>query len=304
MNNYYLNGKNVNDYGIIPGQESNSNLALSGPWDMPSRIGKIYQEWPDENGLEPYLRADELFYGGRDLSFTYFLQGDSREEAMVKSYQLYDDINSFNGLIPFSSDLYGIYQVYVSGEISVEYLADGWCKGVIPMREPVVNLLGDLPTPDNGSPGIDNMSFESLGFKLITMKSQSDRPGIKAVERTAYGYEAAKIGKATFREFDLTLAIIKPSYTQFKSAIQGLMHLLSRPGARTLDYNNIKREFFAKDGFKVTKMQKQGEKYVAVLEIKLSEIRVLETWNVFTDISGLLLTDKNGRTLTEILKMN
>lgn len=304
MNNYYLNGKNLSEYSLISGRAANSNLALSGAWDMPSRIGKIYQEWPDENGLEPYLRADELFYGGRDLSFNYFLQASSREDAMIKSYQLYDDINSFNGLIPFSSDLYGTYQVYVSGEISVEYLADGWCKGVIPMREPVVNLLGDLPTPDNGYPGIDNMSFEALGFNIVSMKTQMDRPGLKSVERTAYGYEPAKVGKTTFREFDMTLAISKPSYIQFKRAMQSLMYILSKSGARTLEYNNIKREFFAKDGFNVTKMYKQGERYVAVIEIKLSEIRVLETWNAFTDISGLILTDKNGKTLTEILKMN
>src|SRR5690606_31843248 len=39
---YMLNGKQLNEYGIVPGQAPGSNLALSGAWDMPSRIGKIY----------------------------------------------------------------------------------------------------------------------------------------------------------------------------------------------------------------------------------------------------------------------
>src|SRR5690606_5647566 len=71
---YILNGKHLSEYGIIPAQAPDSNIALTGAWDMPARIGKTYHEWPDEHNIEPYLLPEEIFFGGRDLKFYGLLQ--------------------------------------------------------------------------------------------------------------------------------------------------------------------------------------------------------------------------------------
>jgi hypothetical protein len=303
-NNYYLNGKNMTTYGIIPGQSSNSNLALSGAWDMPSRIGKTFHEWPDENGIEPYLRSDEIFFAGRDLTFTFHIAATDRNSAITKCYALYDDINAFTGLVPFSSDLYGSYQVLVNSEIKIEYMGGGYCKGTLIMREPVVNLTGATITADNIAPSIDNISLAKLGFVITSMTDQFNRPAAKSATVTAYGAEGYKINKTGARTFNLQLAGSFATYSDFSSAIQSLTALLASPNARTLIHNGITREFFAPNGFAINQMQKQGSAYVCTLTIKATEIRVLSTYNLFTDNQGNILTDGNGVPLASILKMN
>src|SRR5690606_23377676 len=97
----------------------------------------------------------------------------------------------------------------------------------------------------------------------------------------------------------------KSGYTfDFLPTIKTLMALLAAPNARTLIHNGITREVFAKDGFKVTMLYKNVEQYTAKVVIPLTEIRVLETWNLLTDASGLILTDASGVPFTEILKMS
>jgi hypothetical protein len=304
MNNYYLNGKNIADYGIIPGQSNNSNLAIAGCWDMPVRTGKTYHEWPDENGIEPYLRADEIFFAGRDITFTFYVAASDRETAIKKCYALYDDINSFTGLVPFSSDLYGSYNVQVKDEVKIEYLGSGYCKGVITMREPIVNLTGIAFDTDFQRPSIDDCSLQSMGFAIVSMTDQFNRPGAKPAEVTAYGYEGYKVAKTGPRIFNLELAGSFGSYYEFNMSIRGLAAMLAKPNARTLIHNGITREFFAKDGFKLDRMQKEGEQYKCTLKMALTEIRVLSTYNLFTDNAGNILTDGNGVPLAEILKMN
>src|SRR5690606_33211005 len=71
---YVLNGKHLSEYRIIPAQAPDSNIALSGAWDMPARIGKTYHEWPDEHNIEPYLLPEEIHFGGRDMKFYGLLQ--------------------------------------------------------------------------------------------------------------------------------------------------------------------------------------------------------------------------------------
>ena len=291
-------------FGIIPGRSPDSNIALAGAWDMPSRIGKTHHIWPDDNSLEPYLRADEIFFGGRDLSFHFFIKASDRRTAVLKCYGMYDFINSFTGRVPFSSLNYGSYNVLVNNEVKIDYIASGMCKGVLTMREAIVNMTGYIPSSDNGSgSSIDKISLSSLGFEVVSMTDQYGRPAAKSVNVTAYGHESAKVAKVGHRTINLELITQKNGYQfGFLPTIKTLMALLAAPNARTLIHNGITREVFAKDGFRVTMLYKNGEQYTAKVMIPLTEIRVLETYNLLTDASGLILTDASGVPLTEILK--
>jgi hypothetical protein len=304
-NAYFLNGQNLEQYGLIPGKAPDSNIALSGAWDMPSRIGKTHHIWADDNSLEPYLRADEIFFGGRDLSFHFYVKASNRRTAVLKCYGLFDLINSFTDLVPFESVNFGYYMVLLKDEVKIDYIGSGMCKGVLTMRQPVVNMTGYIPPSDtNTQSSIDKISLASLGFEVVSMTDQYDRPAAKSTDVTSYGYEGAKVARVGFRTINLELVTKKNGYQYgFLSTIKTLMALLAAPNARTLIHNGITREVFAKDGFKVTMLYKNGEQYTAKVVIPLTEIRVLESWNLLTDRSGLVLTDASGIPITEILKM-
>jgi hypothetical protein len=271
---------------------------------MPSRIGDTHYEWPDEKGIEPYLRADEIFFGGRDLTFMFLVKATNRETAQSKCFALYDDIDAFTGPVPFSSDLYGTYQVLVNNEIQIKYLGSGYCKGTLVMREPVVNLTGAAFTTDTVTPSIDGISLKKMGFVIRSTEGQYNRPAAKKANVTAYGFEGSKVTKSGMRTFNLNLAGSFTTYAAFNSSVRSLAALLALPNSRTLIYNGVEREFFAKDGFKVSKLYKQGTRYVCAIDLKLTEIRTLNTWNVLTDNSGNTLIDGNGVPIAELLKFN
>jgi hypothetical protein len=65
---YLLDTVDLSTYGIIAGHVPSSNIALKGCFDLPSRTGKCYHEWGDENGLEPYVASGEMFFAGRDIT--------------------------------------------------------------------------------------------------------------------------------------------------------------------------------------------------------------------------------------------
>ena len=66
---YALNSIDLSTYGIIEGRIRGGNVALQGQYDFPSRIGDVLHEGGDENYPEIYPDTDEMFWGGRDLTF-------------------------------------------------------------------------------------------------------------------------------------------------------------------------------------------------------------------------------------------
>lgn len=296
-----LAGQNLQALGLIPGQAERSNICLAGAWDMPARDGKTSHTWAEGNGLQPYLRADEIFFTGTDLYYTFLIDTPSRANALEKCYTFYDLLGSFDELKPFSSE-FGEFEVYVKNEIRVEYFNDGLCKGLLQMRQPVVDLEGIIPAADNMHPGIDGISFEQLGFILMDVAGDFNRPATKDASYTKYGSEGYQITKQGYRTLKLSLLLDQPSYTLFSSSIQSLKALLAQPNARVFMNEGLARECFAKDGFKVTSLYQQGDGYCATIELVLTEIRVLADYTIFTDSIGNILTDGNGVPLSEIFK--
>jgi len=69
MNTYTLNNIDLGSFGFIAGKQAGSNIALSGAFDMPPRTGKTFQSWGDDHGVEPYVSATEISFGGQDHFF-------------------------------------------------------------------------------------------------------------------------------------------------------------------------------------------------------------------------------------------
>jgi len=298
---YSFNGKPFSDYGIISTKPSDSDLSISGCWDMPSRTGKTHHVWPDDIGLEPYVRADEIFFSGRDIVFRGHIQSASREGALVAVNKFISDIDSATTLAPLTCP-WGTWNVYVKDAIAISYMSNGISAITITFREPVVTVPTYIPV-GNGGIGIDGIAFEELGLVKLVTSDQFDRSAIKGAEQTVYGSEAWKVTKRTFREFNLKFAINEPSYASFISTVSIVHALFAKAGVRTLTLDDGSvREFFVKDGFSVSGLRRNGETTFAYLDVKISEIRLLENWNKFSD-GGLVLVDKYGQPLAELIKM-
>jgi len=301
--NYKINDIALNSFGFIPGRSSNSNLAISGCWDMPSRIGKTHHDWKDENGVEPYLRADEMFFGGRDISLVGYVSDTDRPKFIAAIQKIYDYIDTLqDGLFTLSSDL-GSWEVQVVDLTSVTYLTNGWGNVELKFRQPVVDLSGNLPAVKSAGVGIDDYSFADLGITKMLTKEQAKRPNLKQLDSTSYGFEYIAPVRRNMREFSIDFFVDHPTYDAFNSCIQNLMYLFSQPNARTLKLDdNMTREFFVKDGFKITGVRKMVNRFVGFLTIEIAEIQMLENWNTLTDASGLILVDQHGQPLAEIGK--
>ncbi len=269
---YNLNKISLESLGFIPGRQDNSNIALSGFLDMPSRLGTTQYDWAGESGVEPYLSADEIFFGGRDLVPRGFIKGNSRADCESKRLQIVSLIDSFTDLVPLESK-WGEHNVYVNGAVNVEFLQSKFLKITIPMHEPMPIVSGVLPAADDSELGIDGISFKSLGGTMLELSGdRRNRPAPKSVQFTTYGKEGYAITKTVSPELNLKLYIKQPNYAAFKEKVQGMMALLSSPGLRHITGNNDSiRSFFVKDGFVVNTMYSKSAHFTGVIECKLTQ---------------------------------
>jgi len=300
---YYINDIPFSFFGLVPGRADNSNLAITGCWDMPQRIGKTHHVWEDSNEIEPYLHSDEMFFGGRDINVICWLGETDRQAFIEKIQSLYDELdNRQNGLFTLKCP-WGEWQVQTVDSQSVNYLRNGWGNISLRFRQPVVMMNGTLPTAQSGGVGLDNYSFEQLGLVKVLTKDQANRAQSRELPKVSYGSETIARIRREAREFSIEFFISKPTYSDFLQTVERLAFMLSRPNARTLRLDDgTTREVFVKDGFSVNGVRISSSRVTAFLTVKFTEIRMLENWNFLTDSSGLILTDKHGQPLAEILK--
>ena len=300
---YFINDIPLSDFGFTPGRQPTSNLAISGVWDMPSRIGKTHHDWLDENGVEPYLRADEIFFGGRDISLLCWLSEVGRVGFVSAMQTFYDYLDTLQGELFTLSCPFGSWEVQLLDAQPARYLAQGYGNVELKFREPVVVMNGALPTAQSGGIGIDGYSFGDLGLVKQLTNDQANRAESKQLTLPAYGVERIGKVKRGMREFSIDFFLSHSSLADFTSVVSNLTYLLSRPNARTLRLDDgTVREFFVKDGFKVSGVRVTQSGTTGFLTLNIAEIKMLENWNLLTDSSGLILVDKHGQPLAEILK--
>jgi hypothetical protein len=264
---YLLNTVNIITYGIIPGHANNSNIALSGCFDLPKRSEDCYKDWGDEDGIEPYTDADEIFFEGRDITFYGSIFGTN---SVVNSYlkSLYDAIKAFTDLVVFSTP-YGNFSVQLK-DIKVEQL-NGGARITILFREPVVTLAGGtLPAVGSNSYTIDSIPFSSFGFYLSKTEALNDLPDLKEQFFTKHGSEGYQISKRKNNTLNINGFIIADSLSDFQDKIKALYLLFSSSGTRTINLNSEKTIVcFATEGFNVENIILYDNKVIANFKINL-----------------------------------
>lgn len=299
---YYINGELLSSFGIIPGHAPGSNIALSGVWDMPARIGKVYHQWGDHDGVEPYLREDEIFFEGIDVKFYGYIKSSDRDEVTGILSEFYEYINQNSGKFNFSSP-FGVWEVELIDGISARYLNNGYFALTINMRLAVVPMDYPIPEPSENYIGIDGINFKQLGLWLMDSRANMELQSARENQITVYGQEKHGKLKRNLKEYSLRFLIDQPGYAAFADKINTLRAMFASPGLRTLKLpDGTYRELFINNGFSVSSVKNKLTRTTGILTVNVSEYRLLKDWNLLTDSEGNVLVDGEGRLIIEIIK--
>ena len=274
---YNLGGTDLSVFDFVPIVQGDTDVALTGFLDMPARIEETGYEWAGEMGIEAYVSAEDIMFGGRDLTLTGVISGTDQFDCMGKVDALYRLIDSFTGLVPLNHSL-GTHQVYVDKVISGSYLGEGsaglvYVKITIPMREPIVPINGVVPTGNSSVLGIDGISFPALGGALLELSGdRRNRAAPKSFSVTAYGRESFVLTKKSAPELTMKLVFKANTWAALKVSVSNLHALMASPGMRYVTVNNDQaRSVYAKDGFTVSQIHAFSDPCFCVIECKLTQ---------------------------------
>lgn len=271
MNTYKLNNIDLGSFGFIAGKQNESNIALTGCFDMPARIGKTFHSWGDEHSVEPYVSASEIQFGGRSISLNGYIYGSNKTDCRNKATSLFKQIDGFTDLVPLTCK-WGTHQVYVNEPVLGSFLGDNALKISFSFREPVVVMNDVLPLGNGASYGIDGISFKELGGVLVSSNGgQLNRTAPKSQTVSVWGKEGYAVTKTETKELDLKIFIDQPGLVDFKNKISSLSALFAAPGMRVfVPERGTPFSFFVKDGFKVTNVFSQANRMTGILECKIT----------------------------------
>jgi len=291
MNIYRLNNIDLGSLGFIPGKQNASNIALEGCFDMPARIGKTFHSWGDEDGIEPYVSAAEINYGGRSISLVGYVYGNGKMDCTNKANRIFELIDRFSGLVSLSCK-WGTYQVHVNQSVTGAFIGDKALRMTFNFFEPVVFMETRKTPGTNAEYGIDGISFKDLGATLL--RSTGDRASRPTPKTLGFTSQEDGLGlvKTEAREINLKMFIDQPDQASFRETVDRFYTLFSAPGLRKLRIpNDLNRQFFVKDGFKVSNVNSWPNRMTGIIECKITESGVLETYVDLVDNSNRKITN-------------
>jgi hypothetical protein len=143
---YKINNIPLTNYGIQPSFVQGEGIAMKGIFDLPKRIGDTDYSWAEENSLEPYVDADEIFLEARALEFAGIMLG-TKFEVQNNLAQFKTLVDGFTDLVLFETP-YGSFSVQVKniiakqlhGVTSIRIMLSELEKGLIvtPLPPPTV----------------------------------------------------------------------------------------------------------------------------------------------------------------------
>ena len=295
---YLLNHTDISDpsiFGIIPVHAEGSNISLRGHWDMPKRTGEIGYEWGDEDGIEPYVLASDIFLSGRDIVFSGFIPG-TRAFANTNLQSLYSVIVGYPDIVPFETP-YGNFSVYVKSITPIHY-SNGTAVEIV-FREPVPVLTGgELPETGTNDYMINDIPFSSFGIFIQDFKEITNLPELKDQYYTKHGSEGYQTVNRKPKILQINGHIIADSLSDFQAKIKALYLEFASAGTQEISLNGeISGHFFAAEGFQITNII-VGNKVTAKFIIRLisSDVSI-----IIEPPSGVITADDTTVTVDSTL---
>lgn len=290
---YHFYNIEVEDFAITAARAPGSNIAVSGFLDFPRRIEKAFHQWPDEDGVQPWLHADLMHYGGRDIDFygianvgslAVLQQGVANFKAAVKAEE------AANGLTTFET-LWSTHNVYLRGELEITRLIDGVATIKIPFREPYPDLSGVVPAEVPGNNlGIEKIPWNTLGIIPLELAGRFNMAGLQQMSASVYGkeaYESVAHG-ANLRTFKGVLNY--PNMAALVAGCSTLYAILQQAKLLRLKLfsDDESRTFFNTEGFTVRNIMVESNRVTALIEMTIIEDSVVEDivsdWLIYSGV--------------------
>lgn len=295
MGRYFINGIDLARYGFMPGHAGGSNVAFAGAWSLPSRLGTCYYEWPDDDGVDPYVETDDLRFGGRDLELYGTIRGGDREEFLMNLNELYGAFYQFKDLVELRSEDFGSYNVYLKDIVKTTYVKEGWGNIVLKFREPVVDLSGELPAGNlTSGDRIDGIAFSALGLTVLEFTEIDNRPATKNANFTVWQHEGFQVTKPKVRALQLKMLIQAKDYNDFRFKIGQYYRLFGGHGVRDITIHDHIEALFAVNGFTVEDVVIQEGEVTGLLKIKLLDGYILNEHILCDDDTAITIGEEDA----------
>lgn len=298
MNTYYLNDTPLAAFGFVPGHASGSNIALSGAWDMPARTGDSYRQWDGEDGVEPYVSADDRFaFGSREIQLAGHLVAD--DEASLRENT--ERFLRFLAALPATSQLrcdWGQWSVGLRKELKINPRRN-IASVTLAFTEPAPAMPGYDGQPahwpgqwilasghwntlgiwddsaawycDPRQGAIDEWLWGSLGLVVASTDGAWDMPARREIKANQFPVpDRWAPGGLDKHILSLRATLRAADMDDLARKARSLCWLFGQPGLRRLRYKGRLYSMFATEGFQVTDIQKRSLVY-AKFTVKLIE---------------------------------
>lgn len=246
MAEYFLNNKSLSDFGIVP-SKADGSLAIMGGFDLPSRSGTSFYNWPRENSVEAYVDSDEIVFSEREIKFSGTILGDVNTNIKL----LVTYIDSLPEICSLSCK-WGTWQVKIKKQLTITPIDRNNSRISITFTEPQPDLTGQLPSP-TGKDDIDGYAWKNFGLWLENISGGQDIAGLKNLNVTQNPtYTLPSTGGREKTEIIVNGNFLCSNFSEFKENVRSLYVLFGKPGLRKIKYRDIEYSCFATDGFSVS----------------------------------------------------
>lgn len=137
---YHINDINLAEFGLIVNRFKGLEI-------LPKRKGSAFYNFPDMNGIVPFLEQGEVFFESRDISIVSTIIGSSDVDAQNKLANLFDLLSSTTLLTLKVDRLSRQFECMYIGGVNFELINDNVSgqvgyKGTIVLKE--INPLNEL----------------------------------------------------------------------------------------------------------------------------------------------------------------
>lgn len=246
MAEYFLNNKSLSDFGIVP-SKADGSLAIIGGFDLPKRTGTTYYDWKLENSVQPFVDADDIIFGEREIKFSGTILGNVNSN--ISALNTY--IDSLPELFPLSCK-WGTWNVKLSKEIQITPIDPDNSKITLNFKEPAPDLSGILPS-SSGRNDIDGYNWVNFGLWLESISGIQNIGALKSLDVTQNSsYTMPSTGGRERTEITVKANFICTDFNDFKTKVKSLYPLIGGAGLRKIRHRGVEYTCFAVDGFTVT----------------------------------------------------
>jgi hypothetical protein len=266
---FKINNIDLSDFKIVVEQ-------FEGIYDFPARIQPTERSWADEDGVEAFVKAQDIRFVQRMFTLGCFMNCDDIFEFQNLLSDLKDVLY---GQFTLNTD-YGDFDCIMKNDARVEPINSqqkGKFRFTLQLNEVAQLTFGVYPFGANESStifSIDKMDLQTkFGIMVEECTGHFDFQRMKTDSLTRYKRESDSVNFREARDINLKCTMFANNILTLKTNFELLQNLLAAEGFRELRIPNVSTVFnvYSKDGFKVNELYKNDNQITARFNLTLRE---------------------------------